>query len=137
MKKLALKIGVQEKVIFHDPVSYDKIPRFIKLVDLGIIPLPDLQQWRNQCPLKLLEYLAMGKVVIATDIPANRDVLGDSKCGILVPSAEPREIANAIVYAYNNRGILGELGIQGQAIIEKRYSWTRVANDFEEYLHQL
>lgn len=137
MKKLALEIGVQEKVIFHDPVSYDKIPRFIKLVDLGIIPLPDLQQWRNQCSLKLLEYLAMGKVVIATDIPANRDVLGDCKCGILVPSAAPREIANAIVYAYNNRGMLEEWGIQGQAIIEKRYSWTRVANDFEEYLRQL
>jgi hypothetical protein len=33
--------------------------------------------------------------------------------------------------------MLGEWGIQGQAIIENRYSWTRVANDFEEYLHQL
>ncbi len=137
MKELVQEIGVQDNVIFHDSVAYDAVPKFIAMSDVGMIPLPDLQDWRNQCSLKLLEYLAMKKVVIATDIPANRDVLGESKCGIYASSVDPREIAAAIVYAYNNKEMLREWGGYGRMIVEKRYDWDKVAEDFEAYLLQL
>ena len=104
------------------------------MCDVGIVPLPDLPDWRSQCPLNLLEYLAMGKVVIATDIPANRKVIGKSKCGIYVSSADPREIAKAIMYAYDNKDELKEWGSYGRAIINAKYSWKKVAEDFENYL---
>lgn len=137
MKKSVKEKGVQDNIIFHDPVSYNEVSKFIAMSDVGIIPLPNLSIWRNQCPLKLLEYLAMKKVVIATDIPANRKVLGKSKCGIYASSADPKEIADAIVYAYNNRKMLGEWGAHGRMIAEKRYSWGKVAEHLETFLLQL
>lgn len=137
MKNLVQEIGVQDNVIFHDSVAYNEVPKFIAMSDVGIIPLPDLSEWRNQSPLKLLEYLSMKKVVIVTDIPANRDVLGKSKCATYASTVDPKEIADAMVYTYNNRKMLGKWGANGRVIVEERYSWTKVAEDFEAYLLQL
>ncbi len=137
LKDLIRKDNLQKRVILHDAVDYLEVPQYIALCDIGIVPLPDIPDWRNQCPLKLLEYLAMKKVVIATDIPANREILGDNKCGIYISSTDPKEIANAIEYAYSNKKKLDEWGAGGRSIIEKKYSWNKVAEDFEAYLLQL
>lgn len=137
MKKLVQEIGVQDNVIFHNSVPHHEVPKFIKMIDVGIVPLPDLPQWRNQCPLKLLEYLAMKKVVIATDIPAHRDVLGKCKCGIFVSSADPKEIAKAIIYAYKNHGLLSGWGKFGRIIVKEKYTWDEVAERLENYLLKL
>ena len=137
LRSLVQELGVQNRVIFHRKVSYAEVPKYIAMCDVGIVPLPDSPNWRHQCPLKLLEYLAMKKVVIATDIPANREVMGESKSGIYISSTDPQEIAKAIVYVYNNREKLAEWGASGESIIEESYSWERVAEDFEAYLSEL
>ena len=134
LKRLIQKKGIQDRVVIHRPVDYKDVPEYVAMCDVGIAPLPDIPDWRNQCPLNLLEYLAMRKVVIVTDIPANREIVGKSKCGIYVSSADPREIAKAIMYAYDNRKVLKEWGFCGRAIVEEKYDWKKVAKDFESYL---
>jgi len=134
MEELIKARKIRDNVIIHDAVDYMSVPNFISMCDVGIIPLPDLPDWRHQCPLKLLEYLAMKKVVIVTDIPANREVIGNCKCGIFVSSNKPDEIAKAIIKAYNNKAKLKEWGSYGREIIEKKYSWEKVAKDLENYL---
>jgi glycosyltransferase involved in cell wall biosynthesis len=87
--------------------------------------------------LKLLEYLAMEKVVVATNIPANREIIGDSKCGIYVNSSDPEEVARGIAFAYKNQGRLKLWGSFGRAIIEEKYTWEKVAENFRDYLLNL
>lgn len=134
LKELVQKSGIQDKVIIHNAVDYVDVPKFIAMCDVGIVPLPDSPNWRHQCPIKLLEYLAMKKVVIVTDIPANREVVGESKCGIYASSTDPKEIAKAIIYAYDNKDKLKKWGSDGRAIVEEKYSWKKVAKDFESFL---
>jgi len=134
---LAKELNIQNNVIFHGKVRYADVPRFIAMSDLPIVPLPDIPNWRNQCPLKLLEYLAMEKAVILTAIPANREIVGKCKCGIYVASIEPEEIAEAITYAYCNRESLRKWGKIGRAIIENKYTWEKVAKELHDYLLHL
>jgi glycosyltransferase involved in cell wall biosynthesis len=134
LKELIQKEKLQDNVIVHDPVDYAEVPKHIAMCDVGIIPLPDLAYWRFQCPLKLLEYLAMKKVVIATDIPAHRSIIGKEKCGIYISSAKPMEIAKSIMYAYHNREQLEEWGKTGRKIIKQKYTWEKVAKNLENYL---
>jgi len=128
---------IEDNVVIHKPVDYSDVPKYIAMADVGIVPLPDISDWRNQSPLKLIEYLAMGKTVIATDIPANRELIGEEKCGIYISAANPEAIAEAIVYAYNNRERLEEWGASGRAIVKKEYDWKTVAQDFEKHLHEI
>ncbi len=135
--ELVEKCGIRGRVVLHSKVNHEDVPKYIALSDVTLVPLPNLPIWKNQCPLKLLEYLAMEKVVIATDIPANRYIIGKSQCGIYTPSAEPETIAKAIQYAYENREKLKEWGARGRKIIDEKFSWNEVAGEFENYLLKL
>ena len=134
IKNLIQKHGIEDRVILHEPVSYEDVPKYIAMCDVGIVPLPNIPIWRNQCPLKLLEYLAMKRTVIVTDIPANREIVGDRKCGIYVSSCDPAEIAEAMVFAYVNREKLEEWGKIGRMIVIQEYNWGKAAKDLETYL---
>jgi glycosyltransferase involved in cell wall biosynthesis len=134
LKDLIQMKRLQDNVIIHDPVDYAEVPKYIAMCDVGIVPLPNLSYWRVQCPLKLLEYLAMKKVVILTDIPAHRFVIGSEICGIYTKLSDPIEIANSIEYAYNNRKYLVSWGSVGRRIVEEKYTWAKVAKDLEQYL---
>jgi glycosyltransferase involved in cell wall biosynthesis len=137
LKSLVETKKLQNNVIIHPPVRYVDVPNYIAMSDIGIVPLPNHPYWNFQCPLNLLEYLAMEKPVIITDIPANRSIVGDNICGIYIRSIRPIEIANAIEYAYNNKVKLAKWGKLGRKIVSNNYSWDKVAEKFEEYLSSM
>jgi glycosyltransferase involved in cell wall biosynthesis len=124
----------QNNVIFHNPVNHSEVPKFIGMSDVCIVPLPNHPYWRYQSPLKLLEYLAMEKVVILTDIPAHRAVVREAKCGIFISSIKPIEIAKTIEYVYQNKVHLKEWGKIGRDIVQREYTWEKVAKSLEDYL---
>ena len=134
LEKLIRLKSLQNNVVLHDPVLYEEVPKFIGLSDVCIVPLPNNSYWRFQNALNLLEYLAMEKVVLATDIYANRVVAGDEKCCIYFQSVDPVEIANSIEYAYVNKDKLDGLGKVGRKIIQSSYTWEKVAEEVEHYL---
>ena len=134
LKHLIKREELQNKVIIHNPVDYGEVPKYIGMSDVCIVPLPNHPFWRFQCPLKLLEYLAMEKVVIVTDIPAHRLIIGEEKCGIYTSSVKPTEIEKSIVYAYHNKENFKEWGKTGRRLVEEKYTWEKVARDLENYL---
>ncbi len=134
LKNLITVQGLQNQVVIHDSVEYTEVPKYIAMSDVGIVPLPNHPYWRFQSPLKLLEYLAMEKTVIITDIPAHRSVIGQEKCGIYISLVEPNEIAKSILHAYNNKGKLEKWGKCGRIIIKEKYTWEKVAKELDNYL---
>jgi glycosyltransferase involved in cell wall biosynthesis len=137
LKELVEKDKLSSNVIIHDQVDYEDVPKYISMSDVGIIPLPDLHYWRSQSPLKLLEYLAMEKVVINSDIPAHRDIIGEEMCGIYIPLINSADIAKSIIYALQNKNKLKNWGKTGRGIIRKGYTWQIIASDLESYMQSL
>ena len=134
MKELIRMKKIQGNVIIHDSVKHFEVPKFIAMCDVGIVPLPDHPYWRFQSPLKLLEYLAMERLVILTDIPAHRFVIEEKKCGVYISSIAPIEIAKAIEYVYHNKEKMGKWGKIGRKIVKEEYTWNKLAKDLEKYL---
>jgi glycosyltransferase involved in cell wall biosynthesis len=133
IRELVSQKKLEENVYLHDPVPYEEVPRFIGLSDACIVPLPDNSYWRFQNALNLLEYLAMEKVVLVTDIKANRSVVENASCCIYMKSVEPIEVAKSTEYVYLNMDKLQEWGKIGRRIIENQYTWAKVAEEIEEY----
>ena len=134
---LIQKQSLQKNVILANPVIHSEVPKFIAMCDVAIVPLPDHPYWRFQSPLKLLEYMAMEKVVILTDIPAHREIIGKAKCGIFISSIDSMEIARAIEFAYLNNESLEYWGKIGRELVEQKYTWEKVVKDLEKYLYSL
>jgi glycosyltransferase involved in cell wall biosynthesis len=133
----SLRIG--DTVVVHEPVCDNDVPKYIAMADVGILVPSDLPKFKGQCFLKLLEYLSMRKVVIVSDIPAIRAVIGYCKCGLYVPGkkVDPKIISEKILYAKDNRQQLTQWGLAGEKIAKDQYSWKKVAQDFEDYISAL
>jgi len=134
VRQLVEERGLHGRVIFHDAVHYNDVPQYVAMADVGLVPLPNRPDWIHQCPLNLLECLAMGKPVIVTDIPCNRWIVGQNKCGTYVKDANSKEFAKAISHLDDNRKMLKQWGAQGISIIEQRFSWSLSAKSLEDYL---
>lgn len=65
-------------IVLLDPVPYSKMPEIIAACNVGLVLLPDHPWWRYQCPTKLMEFLALGKPIIANDFPGIRWIAGNS-----------------------------------------------------------
>jgi len=131
------KYGFQNRVFIHNPVDYEDVPKYIAMSNIGILPLPDLPDWRYQCPLKLLEYLSMQKAVILTDIESHREIVKQDKSVIFIKTINEEEIAKAIMYAYEHKMYLDRIGADGRKIVKEKYVWEKVAKNFDDYLSKL
>lgn len=90
---LADELGLNDCVLFLAPVPHETVPQFVAAADVGLDPLPDHPWWNYSSPIKVYEYLHMGKPVLASDIPAHRDI---SEAVFLVPERDPIALADAI-----------------------------------------
>jgi glycosyltransferase involved in cell wall biosynthesis len=134
IKSLIMKENIENNVIIHSAVSYEEVPKYISISDICIVPLPDNPLWRHQSPLKLLEYLSMEKVVIATDIPAHRRVIGNAECCLYLSSMDTKEIIKLFEFTQLHKDKLNSWGKVGRKIVLKEYTWKKVAQDFLRYL---
>ena len=105
LRSLIASLDLSDNVRLHASVPYDQVPRFIAACDAGAIPLPDQEQWRYQAPTKLLEYLAMQKAVIATEIPAHRWLMRGYEQAFYCGKGHQSEIKAAIVRCINARSV--------------------------------
>ena len=134
LRRIVQNQELENNVLIHDPVNQNEVPKFISACDTGIVPLPNNILWRAQCPLKLLEYLAMAKVVLVTDIPAHRSVIGKKECGKYILSSKPEDIAESIDFLYKRRTNLQKWGKLGRILVQNEYTWEKAAEDLEHYL---
>ncbi len=137
LKKTIHKLILQKRCILHQPVNHNEIPQYLANCDVGILAYPSIKYWQLNNPIKLLEYLAMSKPVIVTDMPAFRDVIGLKKCGIFTKSNRPSDIARAIAFCYKNKEKLNEWGMYGREITEQKYTWKRQARVLADFLSKL
>jgi glycosyltransferase involved in cell wall biosynthesis len=84
-----------------------------------------------------MEYLAMGKSVIVTDIEAHREVLNGLPCGIFIKSHNVEEIARAIERAYRRRHEFRKRGRMGREMVIQRFTWDKQAENLTDFLKAL
>jgi glycosyltransferase involved in cell wall biosynthesis len=135
MKHLCENMGIAKQVMIIPPVEIRLIPSYIQQCDIGVIPLPpDNEWWHVSVPLKTLEYLAMGKPIIATCIPFHQRIFELCECGVLLTTNRPEEIARAIDDLYQQKENLVDMGKKGKEVVDKYYSWESKALELETYL---
>jgi glycosyltransferase involved in cell wall biosynthesis len=85
---------------------------------------------RYTSPLKLFEYLAMGRAIVASDLPAIREVLTDGVSALLVPPGDPQLLADALSRLARDAELAGRLA-EAAAALAPEYTWSRRAERLE------
>ena len=105
----------------------ERIPSFLALADVLVSP----RAYGDNLPLKIFDYLAAGKPIVATDIPAHRSVL-DEESALLTGAWSP-ELASGIVRLLRDRALAGRLAAAARTRAEEQFGWF----EFVRSVHDL
>ncbi len=115
---LASKLGIADVVQFLGRVAPDGVPPLIAGAD---VCYSGHSAFRS--PLKLYEYMAMGRPVISSAVPDAMRVLVEGVSGFLFPPGDINGLARALRAAYASRDRLSRMGAHGRNEVVHRHSW--------------
>ena len=127
LRAQAERLGVEAD--FRGAVAPEEIPTHMAGSAIGVAPYPDLGGLEQQyfSPMKVLEYLAAGLAVVASDVGQIPQLLedGSGRHGVLVAPSDPTALAAALddLAACPNRR--ARMGRSGRLLAEERHSWHR------------
>jgi glycosyltransferase involved in cell wall biosynthesis len=137
IKALIKQFDLEKSCRIFEPLPYEDIPGLIANADLPVIPFPHFRGWEVSSPIKLMEYMAMGKAMVLTDIRAHRDVVGQSSFVFYARSDDPEDLSEAIGKAYINRENLDQLGKKARELALQKYTWGHQADSLADFLESL
>lgn len=108
----AERLRIADRVRFATWIPQDELFPLIRSARVAVHPLPGRgsKEWRiYTCPLKILEYMALGTPVVATDLPAVREIVRPECTGVLVPPDRPDALADAIRRVRDDRELARRL----------------------------
>lgn len=115
---------------FHGYQPYWLMPELIGCCDLALLLFPDTQTTRPSSPVKLFEYMAMGKPVIASGLPGVREVVTDGEA-IIVDDLRPAPIADHVLRLMGSPEERERIGHAAQRLVNERFGWRHLAGLFE------
>jgi len=125
LREEASGLGIKEKVVFLG--FSEKIPAFLQGLD--IFALPSLSEG---LPLSVLEAMAAGKPVIATNVGGISEVLNDGYAELLVPPRNPDVLAEKILLLLRNPELANRLRELGRMKVEKEFSLNSMMEKYQE-----
>ncbi|BAY88159.1 MULTISPECIES: glycosyltransferase family 4 protein [unclassified Tolypothrix] len=125
LKQLALKLGVADKLTILEPMPQTQLVANIHNCDVILAPLmpSDRNLIQGCCPLKILEGMATGIPVIASDLPVVRELGEDGVHFLLVKPGSAKSIKDAVFSLKNQPELATKLAINARQRIEEYYTW--------------
>jgi glycosyltransferase involved in cell wall biosynthesis len=89
------------------------------------------------CSNAILEAMALGKPVIATDAGGNHELIKDGKSGFLVPVKDPKALARALIKCIKQPQMRKEMGLLSSQLFKERFSLERMLDDYQRLYQEL
>lgn len=124
--RLAQRLGIADRIDWHDRVPHAEVAGWLAHAVASVAPLADCARNVDQgcCPLKIVESMAVGTPVVASDLAVVRELVVDGEHGRLVPADRPADLARAIrvLLEYPERTAL--MGASAKALVEASLTWS-------------
>jgi glycosyltransferase involved in cell wall biosynthesis len=130
----ARQLGVAERVELRGHVPYDRVPDVLAEASVALLPLPDEPVARLfTSPLKLFDYMAAGVPIVASDLPALREVLRHEQNALLATPGDAESFAAAVRRILGDPELAARLGAQARADVLD-FSWDARAAALLDFL---
>jgi len=127
---LARRLGGFEHVAFVGRVQWREVPRFIAGFDLGYYgQLRPREMEMYHSPLKLYEYMAMAKPVLASEFEDARRVIRNEETGFLFQPNDKEDLKRVLKQAYGSRNELPKMGSKAREEIVSKHDWLARVRD--------
>ena len=129
-------VRAPEAVIRTGPVSYQGLVDNLVAADLGWLPLRNSGANRGRSPLKLSDFMAAGRPIVATDVGDLGALLRREPIGRLAPD-EPGALAEAVLSLLADEQERDQLGRNARQVAENKLAWSLMAERLEQFYLQI
>lgn len=126
-----LESAYPRRVLLTGPAAHDRIPHFLDRMDIAVAPYPAMEPFYFS-PLKVLEYMASGLPVVASDIGQLRELVRPGETGLLVPPGDAAALADAIRRLAGDAALRVRMGATASAEVLGRHTWAHRAESILE-----
>jgi len=130
IKEKTRRKGLENHFFFSGWIPFERIPTFISACDVGLVILPDISSARIRVTLKGFEYWACEKPIVVPDLPALKEVVQPWQTGLFYKPGDPKDLAEKTCALLEDRQLSRKMGEAGRKLVEKEYSWDKLATKF-------
>jgi PEP-CTERM/exosortase A-associated glycosyltransferase len=131
LRALVSRMGLGEKVTFAGRLSHEEIKPMYGAVDVMAFPRVSGRLTDMVTPIKPLEAMAQGAVVIASDVGGHKELVRHTDTGLLYPAGDRDAFAKTIIQVLQGPGLFGDMRARAREYVEMERRWSVVA---ERYL---
>lgn len=121
IKRMTSELGLEDVIQFTGWVGKEKLIRYMSSIDVGVDPDPS-NDFNDKCTMiKMTEYMAFAKPIVAFDLPEHRYTSGDA--AIYVPDNDVAKFAEALQVLMDNPTRREQMGQIGRQRVETQIAW--------------
>jgi PEP-CTERM/exosortase A-associated glycosyltransferase len=124
LKAQAEALGVADRVVFTGRVPHAQVQRYYDLVDVLVYPRLKMRLTDLVTPLKPLEAMAQGRVLVASDVGGHHELIEDGVTGVLFKAGDPRALAEKTLALLADPGRWPALRRDGRHFVERERNWA-------------
>jgi len=128
LKRLAFELGIADQVVFTGRVPHGEVQRYYDLIDVLVYPRLSMRLTELVTPLKPLEAMAQGRLLVASDVGGHRELIRPGETGMLFKAGDPDALAAVVLDLLSNPERWAALKSTARSFVEKERNWrTSVA----------
>ncbi|PYI39599.1 glycosyltransferase WbuB [Arthrobacter psychrolactophilus] len=137
LRDQAAKLGLSDRVIFTGRVAREVTSEYHQSMDIFVVSRKDLDVTKAVTPLKPVEALASARPVVASDLPALREIVTPGENGMLSPANNPKALASTLAILLRDETLRQRLGASGRQSVLKNRTWAANAQRYAERYEEL
>jgi PEP-CTERM/exosortase A-associated glycosyltransferase len=131
LRALVGQLGLDARVRFAGRVDHADIPALYGAADLMVFPRRRLRITEMVTPLKPLEAMHLGTIVLASDVGGHRELVRDGDTGYLFPADDPAALASLVLRVVAERSNWAAIRARARSFVETERTWSRMAERYE------
>ena len=132
LKTLAIQLGIENKVVFTGRVPHDQVQRYYNLIDILVYPRLKMRLTDLVTPLKPLEAMAQGKLLMASDVGGHLELIQDKKTGVIFKSDNPDALVTEALDLLSRHDRWPALRAAARNYVETERNWPVSVAHYKE-----
>lgn len=137
LKEQANALGLGSRVVFAGRVPHTEVHRYYDLIDVLVYPRRSIRLTELVTPLKPLEAMAQGRLLVASDVGGHRELIRDGETGLLFRAGDPQALADAVDRLLAAPGDWERIRRAGRRFVETERTWARSVARYAEVYGRL
>ncbi|MGB0713655.1 MAG: TIGR04063 family PEP-CTERM/XrtA system glycosyltransferase [Gammaproteobacteria bacterium] len=132
LKAQVTRMGLEDKVIFTGRVPHEQVQRYYGQVDVLVYPRLSKRITELVTPLKPLEAMGEGRLMVASDVGGHKELIEDGKNGVLFRAGDASALADAVTGLLDAPERWAAIRAAGRDYVETERNWAAVVARYED-----